>query len=444
MELLLGSSRRAARGGRRAGVALMGVLVVLAGLLALLATFQQVTERRTRETQASADDRRAFYLAETALNEGMIALRAGRPGAVGSAAAPAYFGGGVFWVEATDLGSARTRLVATALSGGGRSALEAVVEIHTQEPLFKSVLNSKEPLGMASNVVVDSYESKLGSYASQATNSFNGYSYAKANGDVASNEDIRFASGATVFGDATPGPGHSCSFSSGTYVSGSTTSATDVFAFPGISVPSAPITGSLSVPDNGTSTLTAGTYGFNDVTIGTRSKLKVVGPAKIVCTNFTGNMYGNLVIDATNGPVTFYVQGDYTHVNRFEAMATPGSPMALAFMITSAQNLGFPPGAKLRGAYYAPNADITFTNSDEIWGAFAANSIGMASGTKFHFDESLMDYWNNTLGHGDPLELLAWRRIGVTPMALLQDRRDPYTVLGVNKNTLLSPSQSWL
>ena len=56
----------------------------------------------------------------------------------------------------------------------------------------------------------------------------------------------------------------------------------------------------MIVPDNGTSTLTAGTYGFNDVSIGTHAKLKVTGPAKIICTNFTGNMYGKLETDATD------------------------------------------------------------------------------------------------------------------------------------------------
>jgi hypothetical protein len=427
---------------RRAGVALISALVVLMGLLVLLATFQQVTVRRSDETHSNADDRRAFYLAETALNEGMTAIRAGNSGAVGSAAAPAYFGGGVFWVEATDLGSACTRLDATALAGSGRSALEAVVVMHSMDPLFASVLNSNEPLGMAANVVVDSYESAKGTYLSQVTHNYNGYAYANDNGDVISNSDIHFASGATVFGDATPGPGHSCAFAAQTYVSGSTAAATDPFTFTPIHVPSAPISGSMTVPDNGTSTLTAGTYGFTDVSIGTHAKLKVTGPAKIICTNFTGNMYGKLEIDATKGPVTFYVQGAYTHVNRFEAVSTPGSPMAVAFMISSAQNISFPPNAKLRGAYYAPNADITFTSGDEIWGAFAANSIGMTSGTHFHFDESLMDYWNNQ-ATGDPLEVLVWHHTGVTPHSLLLDHRDPFTVLGVDKSSLLSPEQSW-
>jgi Tfp pilus assembly protein PilX len=438
------SNRTATRGLRRAGAALISVLVVLSGLLALLAAFQQLTERRTGETRANTDERRAFYLAETALNEGMTALRAGSSGTVGTAAAPAYFGGGVFWVQATDLGSARTRLEATALSGSGRAALEAVVEIHSPEPLFRSVLNSKDALGMAANVKVDSYESALGTYASQVTNSYNGLAYAKDNGDVCSNEDIRFASGAKVFGDATPGPGESCTFAASTYVSGSTASAAELFSFPPIKAPWVPITGSYGVPASGTSTLAAGTYGFSDVSIHTGAKLKVVGPATIVCTNFTGEMDGRLEIDATNGPVTFYVQGAYTHVNRFEATAKLGSPMALAFMISAPQNISFPPKSKLRGAYYAPNADITFTSGDEVWGAFAANSIGMTSGTNFHFDESLQDYWKNSGAQGDPLEVLVWRRIGVTPHALLLDHRDPFTVLGVDKNALLPPAQSWL
>jgi hypothetical protein len=429
---------------RRAGVALLSVLAVLTGLLVLLATFQHATVRRTAETSASIDERRAFHLAETALNEGMVALRAGSTGAVGTVGAPAYFGGGVFWVDATDLGSAQTRLTATALSGSGRAALEAVVVIHSQEPLFSSVLNSKEPLHLASGVVVDSYASAAGTYASQASNTYNGYGFANDNGDVSSNSDIMFASGATVFGDATPGPGHTCSFSSGTYVSGSTAAAPEPFAFPPIRVPSTPIAGALAVPENGSSTLSAGNYGFTDVSIGRGAKLMVQGPATIVCTNFTGEMYANLEIDAVNGPVTFYIQGSYTHVNRFEATSAVGSPMALAFMINTAGSLGFPPNAKLRGAYYAPNADVQFTSGIEVWGAFAANRISMAANTRFHYDESLMDHWNNAGPGGDPLEVLVWRRAPVTPHALTIDRRDPYTVLGVERAALLSPADSWI
>ncbi len=444
MKLKSGSSPTPARSERRRGVALLSVLAVLTGLLVLLATFQHVTVRRSDETAASIDERRAFHLAETALNEGMIALRAGSTGAVGGVGAPAYFGGGVFWVDAVDLGSAQTRLTATALSGSGRAALEAVVMIHSPEPLFSSVLNSREPLQLASGVVIDSYASALGTYASQVSSTYNGYNFANDGGNVSSNADITFASGATVFGDATPGPGHSCSFSSSTYVSGSTAAALEPFSFPPIRVPTTPIVGNLVLADGASSTLPSGKYGFTDVSIGRNANLTVQGPATIVCTNFTGEMYANLKIDATNGPVTFYVEGSYTHVNRFEASPVAGSPMALAFMITAGGPLGFPPGAKLRGAYYAPNADIQFTSGIEVWGAFAANRISMAANTKFHYDESLMDHWNNQGPDGDPLEVLVWRRAPVTPHALTIDRRDPYTVLGVERTALLSPAESWI
>ncbi len=432
------------RTAKRAGVALVSVLVVIMGLLVLLTTFHQLTERRSRESRASADDRRAFYLAETALNEGMTAVRAGRPGGVGSAAAPAYFGGGVFWVESTLLDPKRTRLLATAMVGGGRSALEAVVEIYTPEPLFDSVLNSKEPLGMAANVRVDSYASAVGSYASQVVNTHAGYAYANAGGNVSSNEDIHFASGAWVFGDATPGPGHACSLAGGTYVSGSTAAATDVFTVPSIKIPAIPVTGSYNVAAGSTATLVAGNYSFNALSIGTSARLKIKGPAKVVCDDFTGEMYGKLEIDATNGPVTIYVKDDYTHVNKFEAMATPGSPMALAFMLCGSDSISFPPKANLRGAYYAPNADITFSSGSEVWGAFAAESIHMTSGIKFHYDESLKDYWANAGNGGDPLDVLVWRHVQVTPQTLAQDHRDPFTVLGVDKNLLASPAQCWL
>jgi hypothetical protein len=444
MQARISGARAGTPGRQRAGTAMVAVVIALTGLLVLGSIFHQLAVRVAVEQAANVDERRAFYLADTALSEAMTAVRAGASGSVGSLATPAYFGGGVFWVQATDMGANRTRLLATALCGSGRAALEAEVQMVFDDPLFKAVLNSKDTLTLNSSVMVDSFDSELGSYASQAVNSNGVHVYANANGDVSSNMGIVLNSNATAFGDAIPGPGYSVVFNTGAYVSGSITPAPVAFSFPPIQVPAVAGSSPLVVPDNGSYSLPAGIHGFGALQIGTKSTLVVHGPAKIVCTDFTGGKLGKLVIDATAGPVTIYVKGAYQHISGFEAQPAGSSPMALAFMLTKAQDVTFPSKSKISGAYYGPATNFTFTSANEIWGAFAGNRIDMSSSTKFHFDESLMKHWDNqTSGGSDPLDVLVWRRAAVAPALLLRDRRDPFAVLGVAKAALLSPAKAW-
>jgi hypothetical protein len=442
--------RRRPDRGPRAGVALITVLITLTSLLVVLAVFQQQSVRVTTEERTHVDDRRAFYLAETALSEAMLSVRAKGTGEIASQADPAYFGGGVFWVESfATADPMQTRLVATAMCGSGRAALEAVVEMAPEDALFKGVLNSKETLTLNADVTIDSYKSKDGTYASQVANNYGGRPYALDNGDVLSNMGIQFNARTYTFGDATPGPGYTVSGPFGTgandaHLSGSSAPALEPFSFPPVDIPPVPISGNMILADYGTATLPSGTYGFDQLRIGKNAKVVVQGPATIVCSDFYGGKSGNIEIDATNGPVSIYVDDSYTHISGFKTTPTPGSPMALAFLIEGAQDIVFPSGAQIMGGYYAPNSNITFASSNEVWGAIACNRITMSNATKFHFDESLLDYWDGHVGNsGDPLEMLVWHPVDVQPDSLMKDRRDPFVVLGVDKDLLRSPSQSW-
>ena len=110
------------------------------------------------------------------------------------------------WVEATDLGSEVHRLRAFAMQDSGRAALDVHVERIVGDPLFFAVLNSREQLTLNADVTIDSYDSELGTYASQQVNTTNGRNHAGTSGDVSSNEGIVLNANAMVLGNATPGP----------------------------------------------------------------------------------------------------------------------------------------------------------------------------------------------------------------------------------------------
>jgi Tfp pilus assembly protein PilX len=430
----------------RRGSVLIVALVALVGLLMVGAALARFSVAADREVESKFDDRRAFYLAEAGAAEAMVALRGGASGAIASPDVPAFLAGGVLWVEATPLGGDQVQLVATAMAGAGRAAVSVVVADESQDPLFRSVLNSREQLTMNSGVIVDSFDSEVGTYASQATNvnAPYGFTYAKDGGDVSSNMDIVMNAGAKIEGDATPGPGHAVSYSTNNLVSGSDKPSPTPFTFPPIAPPPTVSAGPYSVPASGSKTLASGIYGFDDLTLNKAAQLKVVGPATLVVKNFSGGKDARLNIDATNGPVTIFVQGNYTHFANFQSQPVGTSPMAVAFMVQGNSNVVFPSNSKVYGAYYVPNANVLFASGSEAWGSFAANRIDMAANMRFHYDESLAKHWDADGGTGkDPLQLLAWQTVAV-PAALLSDRRDPFVILDTTPAALPAPAEAWV
>lgn len=84
-----------------------------------------------------ACDQRAAALAEAGLRESFGALCRGGTGRIGSPDDPVYLGTAVMWVEATPLGNDRTRLLSTAVAGGGRRSVEAIVfHPHGEDPVL--------------------------------------------------------------------------------------------------------------------------------------------------------------------------------------------------------------------------------------------------------------------------------------------------------------------
>ena len=74
-----------------------------------------------RQRTLSVDTKRAFYMAEAGISEGLYGLMVGKSGNVGTADLPATFGDGVFWVEAEDIGENRTLLTSTVCAGRAAS-----------------------------------------------------------------------------------------------------------------------------------------------------------------------------------------------------------------------------------------------------------------------------------------------------------------------------------
>ena len=94
---------------------LIPVTILIGTMTVLALVFLRVGQRVSQEQGAGFESSRAALLAEAGIAEAIEALRSGQSGDVGSAELPAYLGGGVLWVEATDLGDGRTQLDAMAM-----------------------------------------------------------------------------------------------------------------------------------------------------------------------------------------------------------------------------------------------------------------------------------------------------------------------------------------
>ena len=140
---------------QRGSALVLALLVVM--LVAMLGGgLLQLTSAVSRRQSASVEQTKAFYLAEAGLAEAFQAVRVGRTGQIGSEVAPARYGNGLIWVDATETADGLVRLESTGMVGRGRSTLAFIVE-----PVELSLgFFSDEDLLIESAILLDGYDSE--------------------------------------------------------------------------------------------------------------------------------------------------------------------------------------------------------------------------------------------------------------------------------------------
>lgn len=447
-------------GGER-GSAMIAAVALVGTLMVLSLVFLRVGQQASSDQQAVVNGARAELLAEAGISEALEALRSGGSGNIGLQQDPAYLGGGVVWVEATDLGGNIYQLDSIAMKDSGRAALRVVVGEGAggggapggagSTDTFFTMLFANQHLQLDQTVTVDSWDSTLGTYVSQATNTLGGVTYAGSEAGVASNSTIQLDANVHVFGDVHTGPGSALSQAGNAYVSGSTSAANQSVTLSQIPVPVIASSGAYSVGNNQTKTITSGSYNFTGVTQGKSSTLKVIGPATIVMGGYTTGTTATLEIDATNGPVNIYCTGTWSVDKNYKVIPKAGTPINGAFLISSTGTVQFDQGSEIKFGFYCPNSKIQVDQGAEVWGALVADEIDVKQGTKFHFDKNLKNFslpWQvpgsyfNGDGAFDP-EILAWSTIAFPVTEFIGDRRSPFTLLGVQRDDLRAPAEAW-
>jgi hypothetical protein len=389
---------RSATRGRRGSS-----LVVVAVLLATIAGFSLaavvVTNAANREQVATKNRIAAMYVAEAGMSQALFDLTSGGTGAMGTAAAPIEWERSRIWVETTDLGGGRTSLRSSGVDRGAGYRVEVVVQ-ESSSNLFEWAAFGDAGMTLASNAMVDSYNSSLGPYEDQETNGSGQDTYALENGNVGSNQNVALESNAGVHGLATPGPAGAATTVGNSFITGATTPALAPFPLPALNIPVIAPSGSLVVTSS--TVLPAGNYNYTELTVDGNEQLLIEGPATIVVTDMTVDSNSKIIVDATNGEVEFFVLDDFVMNSNTLIASTTYNPADVRINLESdnvidpsvnvdLDEVDFDSNAKLYGTIYAPNAAIEINSNFELFGSLVAYHVHLDSNSKVHFDEALLN-----------------------------------------------------
>lgn len=448
----------------RRGAALIIALFVVLMISVLSVSYLQMSMSKNREQQNAADAKRAFYLAEAGMAEAYAGLLAGQSGNVGNDIVPARFGAGVFWVKAEDLGNANLCLTSTGLCGSGRACISIVVRNESQSIASQGLFADQ---GIAINVgsVVDSYDSRLGSYEVQqlavvppvvghgggiapllsGVEEIAGEILPVPGTRVTSNGNITLqgttsrGEGAQIIGDAQPGPNGVLTRGTGATVTGSTTPSTLEVSVPEVPIPAIEL-GSAVVHDHPSRVFTppTGMVGYESLKLSNNAKAMLRGPLTLVVDDLVLEPGANLSIDTSTGPVKIFVR-DWLRCDPGSTIVSVNTaPTKCSLMCAGSETVdrdgdgvGDPPvtlasTSEFHGVVYAPHASFTLPNTFQIYGSLAARNLVVAGGGRVHFDRALLDSDSNEMSM--PREL-CWRLVQLPPSKIVEQRLDPIRYL---------------
>ena len=285
---------------------------------------------------------------------------------------------------------AKIYLVSRGRVGGAERVVTALV---TATPLFGSYgVASKTNVNMSGGSSTDSFDSRDAAYAALTAGS---------HGNVLADGNISLSGGSTVIkGDATASG--TVTTSGGASVTGTTLPGAPPISFPSVPAcgppysPNAGITpstlytastGVLNIQGGATGTLLGGTYCFNHITIGGGSILSVSSPVNIfviAASDLSGGSIANTSLNASS-------------LKLFSSLNAP----------SNTNGIKLSGGTQSYMSIYAPDTGITFSGgTTDFYGAVVGYNITDTGGTRFHYDQSLV----NVLGPTPP-RLSSWHEV---------------------------------
>lgn len=409
--------KRNRKSTRNEGTALVVALLVTMVIAALSFGMSTVTHGSYAENREYAERTRVFYIAEAGMNEAIAILTSRGKDAMKAESYPKTLGAVGYAVtvtfgdESPHLADDLIQVVATANERQHERRIETMLQITgTNGGRYNFGAFGDRFLAIDSNSAIDAWNSENGGYPDQIAGKTKSMTYALQDTKASSNGTISLASNSYVFGDATPGPGMGVSAAKQAVIAGSTSPATEPVVLPTIDVPNVPTLLPL-LASKGTLTLPSGTFGFSTLKLESNSKLTITGPATIVVGDFKLLSNSSILVDATNGPVEFYVKDGFELNSNTEFRSLTSNPQDIAVNYTGTSQAVFNSNTGYWGAFIAPNAEIDMRSNGRVYGVIGGKSLLINSGSRVHVDHALMGAGGSTGNgqHGLQLAVLSWR-----------------------------------
>lgn len=370
-------------------VAVVFIAIVVGGL-----SFAMFQEGRGAAVDVARTDGsvRALELAELGLAKAHVEIISQVDAAGdGVGVLSGSFAGGTWQTTATNSGNEWT-VVSTGRTPTGVRRIEQCVR-RIPVASFGAGVFTEGTLTMKGGSQTDTYDSRLGDYASQAVNTDAGGTYAMTGGSIGSNSNI-VLNGTSVYvrGDATPGPTSTVSVSGGATVTGSTTAAgeTEVLT----PTPVAEFQGAFNSNNNGNWTFTGGTVTYDAAKMDFRANAGAV-------VTFPGGTYFFASFTLTGGatarftgPTKIYVTtsfdasggGMVNSSHNAEDLLIYAHPYAIPRAVPkSGTQVAINGGADAYMGIYAPAAAFTIGSGD-LFGAVVAKTANLGGNAFVHYD----------------------------------------------------------
>lgn len=376
-------------GNSESGIVLVICLALLL-MLSLIGIASIMTSNTEMEISANAQQQTAaFYLADAGAERAMAILQDSSDWRYGFY--DQSLGDGVYNVMVFDSLSlpylGRNLLVR---STGNVEGAETTIEV-ILAPKYKSKFDygayGRDDFKMMGGGLIDSWDSGLGTYASQAINGPDGGGnmYANGNARIGCNGIIKLAGSSFVHGDAEVGPTGIFDLGGGLY--GDSTR----LAIPIVldSIPASEMADAQATNDASTNLRTTGGAVYDPVTNALTSSNADDSMIFSAGTYYfsSAQIKGTMVIEP-GAQVFIYTDGIWDGSGG-SMVNIDGIPSNLHIYSTGSV-FNITGGSAVCAAVYAPNALITVSGGSEFYGSLLGREYDNGGGTNLHFDEALM------------------------------------------------------
>ena len=373
--------------------------LVMVSLLAILgATFISIVTFEMRNANWQLRRVQAFYLAEAALNKGIVLVRNDEDWSMGGdgSATDNFPGEGVWYylydgiADANNVplgdGTYSVQLLNPLGSGGNAIDMRATATIGeiNRTIQIRMLLSTLPGSSVFAWAIFGSVSLEM--KGNNSTDSYNsdGEPTSGDNGHIGSNGDITLRGGCEIGGNATPGPDDEIIYhGSGNTVTGSTEPASELVDLPLLEIEDFSDSENLT----GSRTLEEGTYYFTNIVLAGQSELLINGDVTIYCqsASFGG---GSHITVSDGSKLTLYCRGDYSDAGS-GINNENGKPEN--FILYCAGDVGLGGSQPFYGAVYA-NGNVNVGGNRDYYGAIVAmGEVVIHGGSDIHYDEALAD-----------------------------------------------------